>query len=174
MKEVSFKGVAWSGGGRKIERVDVSIDGGKNWIAAELFKPIDQRYNHHWAWTQFHQTVPLPKEMQEKLQRGEKVELDIVSKALDSAFNVQPERMDPYWNPRGIAINHWYHVKTELDPSLNKGEIKRHVLEKNFPNTPSGGKFERAWGMAGWYLDPEHQNDPKMAKGMQKTNWKEV
>eukprot|EP00538_Stauroneis_constricta_P011208 CAMPEP_0119554022 /NCGR_PEP_ID=MMETSP1352-20130426/6614_1 /TAXON_ID=265584 /ORGANISM="Stauroneis constricta, Strain CCMP1120" /LENGTH=678 /DNA_ID=CAMNT_0007600537 /DNA_START=94 /DNA_END=2130 /DNA_ORIENTATION=- len=166
-KEISFKGVAWSGGGRKIERVDVSIDGGKTWTAAELFKPIEQRYNHHWAWTQFHKTLPLPKEAQEKLDRGEKVELDIVSKALDSAFNVQPENMDPYWNPRGIAINHWYHVKTEVDPNLEQDEVVHHELEKGFANTPSGGKFERAWGMAGWYLDPDHKSDPKMAKGLQ-------
>lgn len=32
--DITLKGVAWSGGGRKIERVDVSIDGGKNWTGA--------------------------------------------------------------------------------------------------------------------------------------------
>jgi Mo-co oxidoreductase dimerisation domain len=52
-------------------------------------------------------TLPLPDDVQEKLKRGDVAELEITSKALDSAFNVQPERMDPYWNPRGIAINHW-------------------------------------------------------------------
>jgi hypothetical protein len=36
--DITLKGVAWSGGGRKIERVDVSIDGGKTWTAAELYK----------------------------------------------------------------------------------------------------------------------------------------
>lgn len=72
-----------------IERVDVSIDGGKNWTATELYKPIEQRYNHHWAWTQWHKTLKLPEEVQEKLRRGEKVKLDITSKAVDSAFNVQ-------------------------------------------------------------------------------------
>lgn len=110
-KDITIKGVSWSGGGRKIERVDVSLDGGKNWTATELYKPIEQRYNHHWAWTQFHKTLPLPKEVQEKLNHGEKVTIDLTSKAVDSAFNVQPECMAPYWNPRGIAINHWYHSK---------------------------------------------------------------
>jgi len=43
--EITIKGIAWSGGGRKIERVDVSIDGGKNFTAAELYKPIEQRRN---------------------------------------------------------------------------------------------------------------------------------
>lgn len=91
--DIAVKGVAWSGGGRKIERVDVSIDGGKNWQAAELYKPIEQRRNRHWAWTQFYQTIPLPEDVRERLKKGQQVELDIVSKAMNSDFNVQPERM---------------------------------------------------------------------------------
>ena len=55
--EITLKGVSWSGGGRKIERVDISIDGGQHWTAAELYKPIEQRYNHHWAWTQWYKTI---------------------------------------------------------------------------------------------------------------------
>lgn len=111
---VTVKGVAWSGGGREIQRVDVSIDGGKTWTAAELYKPIKQRWNHHWAWTQFYQTIKLPEEIQKKLKNGEKVSLDLCSKALNSDFNVQPERMEPYWNARGIGINHWYHVNVSI------------------------------------------------------------
>jgi sulfite oxidase len=58
--DITVKGLAWSGGGRKVERVDFSIDGGKTWTAAELYKPIEQRRNRHWAWTQFSKTLPLP------------------------------------------------------------------------------------------------------------------
>lgn len=156
--DFSFKGVAWSGGGRAIERVDVSIDGGKSWTASELYKPIEQKYNHAWAWTQFSKTIQLPEDVKEKLKRGEKAELDITSKALDSAFNVQPSHMAPYWNARGIAINHWYHVKVTLDPNLRKGEIIRCEIEDGFPNTPSGGHFDRKWAMGGWTLDPKHKS----------------
>jgi hypothetical protein len=67
---------------------------------------------------------------------------------------------------RGIAINHWYHVKVELDPSIEKGTIIRHEPEEGFPNTPSGGRFDRAWGMGGWKLDPEHKSDPYAARKM--------
>jgi sulfite oxidase len=95
--DVTLRGVAWSGGGRKVERVDVSVDGGATWTSAELYKPIQQTYNRHWAWTQFYLTVPLPDSAKERLQRGERATLVIVSKALDSAFNVQPETMGPYW-----------------------------------------------------------------------------
>ncbi|CAJ1943583.1 unnamed protein product [Cylindrotheca closterium] len=155
---VTVKGVAWSGGGREIQRVDVSIDGGKNWTAAELYKPIKQRWNHHWAWTQFYQTVKLPEEIQKKLKNGEKVSLDLCSKALNSDFNVQPERMEPYWNARGIGINHWYHVNTTLDPNANPGTIQRDGSTVEFGgNTPTGGKFAEKWDMHGWSADPEHR-----------------
>ena len=155
--DITLKGVAWSGGGRKIERVDVSIDGGKNFTAAELFKPIEQRYNRHWAWTQFNMTLALPKEVQDKLARGEKVEMNVTSKALDSAFNVQPSVMAPYWNARGVAINHWYHVKFTLDPTVDKGVVVHTDPQgEAYPNTPTGGKFPREWGKSGFQLDPEH------------------
>ena len=46
-------GIAWSGRG-KIRRVDVSVDGGKNWRAARLETPVlDKcltRFNIHWTW----------------------------------------------------------------------------------------------------------------------------
>lgn len=107
-------------------------------------------------------TLPLPKDVQEKLKRGEKVELDITSKALDSGFNVQPSVMAPYWNARGVAINHWYHVKVTLDPSIDKGVVIPTEPEEGYANTPTGGKFDRAWGFGGFKLDPEHKEfNPK-------------
>ena len=78
--DFTFKGVSWSGGGRAIERVDVSIDGGDSWTASELYKPVKQKCNHNWAWTQFSKTIALPEDIKEKLRRGEKVEMDITSK----------------------------------------------------------------------------------------------
>ena len=88
--DITFKGVAWSGGGRAIERVDVSVDGGESWTASELYKPIKQKYNHNWAWTQFSKTLQLPEDVQEKLRRGEKVELDITSKVCFELLCVCP------------------------------------------------------------------------------------
>jgi len=86
----------------------------QNWTAAELYKPIEQRRNRHWAWTQFTKTLPLPEDVRKRLARGEQVTMDITSKAMNSDFNLQPERMEPYWNARGVCINHWYHVKVRV------------------------------------------------------------
>lgn len=159
--DITVKGVAWSGGGRKVERVDVSIDGGKSWTAAELYKPIEQRRNRHWAWTHFNKTLQLPEDVRKRLARGEQVKLDITSKAMNSDFNVQPETMAPYWNARGVCINHWYHVKTILDPNRKKEDVQHDNTENEFANTPSGGKFTEPWGQHGWTIDPAHQTDPK-------------
>lgn len=159
--DIEVRGVAWSGGGRKIERVDVSIDGGKTWTAAELYKPIEQRRNRHWAWTQFSKRLPLPEDVRKRLANGEQVKLDITSKAINSDFNVQPEKMEPYWNARGVCINHWYHVKTQLDPNREKGSITHDNSEIEFANTPSGGRYSQPWGQHGWTTDPKHQTDPR-------------
>jgi sulfite oxidase len=49
---ITLKGYAWSGGGRGVIRVDVSLDGGATWHEAELRKPNQPR-NRTWAWTQW-------------------------------------------------------------------------------------------------------------------------
>ena len=100
----------------------------------------------------------------EKLRKGEKVQIDLCSKAMYSDFNVQPERMEPYWNARGVAINHWYHVKTILDPNLSKGRQVHDGSEVEFGNTPTGGKFLEPWEMHGWTADKDHQTDPLLGQ----------
>ena len=46
-------GLAWSGRG-KVKRVDVSVDGGRNWRAARLESPVLgkclTRFNINWTW----------------------------------------------------------------------------------------------------------------------------
>jgi sulfane dehydrogenase subunit SoxC len=50
---VEIRGLAWSGHGR-IAKVDVSVDGGRNWSAATLQEPVLTkaltRFRHAWAW----------------------------------------------------------------------------------------------------------------------------
>ena len=98
-----MKGYAWSGGGRGIVRVDVSTDGGKTWHSAELQPPPNQTLYKTFAWTLWEVSVPLPE------NRGEEVE--IICKAADSSYNVQPDHVDGIWNLRGVLSNAWYRVK---------------------------------------------------------------
>lgn len=54
-----------AGGGRGIERVDISIDGGKNWIEATRYQKIGVAYvadslsSYKWAWVFFEITVDI-------------------------------------------------------------------------------------------------------------------
>ena len=90
---VTIKGIAYSGGGKKIVRVDVSINGGTYWNTAELGEGKDQERNRAWAWTFWEISLPKNDTM------------EIISKATDSSYNTQPDNINNIWNIRGILNN---------------------------------------------------------------------
>lgn len=155
-KTIPIKGVAWSGGGSGIHRVDVSVNGGVDFTAASMFKPVEQHRRGQWGWTMFHHEVPIPEDAQEKLARGERVTIEVTSKAVDGQYNVQPEHPGPYVNPRGVSVNHFYRVAVTLDPHLpgdmivNPAAIASERGDLSLANTPSGGKWRTAWRNHGW------------------------
>ncbi|XP_029007623.1 sulfite oxidase, mitochondrial [Betta splendens] len=108
---VTVKGYAVSGGGREVIRVDVSLDGGRTWQVARL-RSADQPdapdlppLGRAWAWKLWEVTAPLPPEAQE---------LEIVCKAVDNSYNVQPDTVSPIWNLRGVLSNAWHRVKVKV------------------------------------------------------------
>lgn len=107
-EEVTVKGYAWSGGGRGIVRVDLSADGGKTWHSAEL-SPTEQPLYKTYAWTFWEGTIPLPKD--------HKGEVEIVCKAADTAYNVQPDNVEGIWNLRGVLSNAWHRVPVKVPKS---------------------------------------------------------
>ncbi|KAI9328078.1 Oxidoreductase, molybdopterin-binding domain-containing protein [Obelidium mucronatum] len=104
-KVTGIKGYAWSGGGRGIIRVDVSIDGGKTWTDAVLTKP-NQPPGREWAWTHWEAEVPV------NVDRN-KVPVEIVVKAVDTSYNEQPQSFDSTYNVRGVLVSAWHRVKAE-------------------------------------------------------------
>ncbi|KAL0978266.1 hypothetical protein UPYG_G00168180 [Umbra pygmaea] len=110
--EVTVKGYAWSGGGREVVRVDVSLDGGQSWQVAQLQSgekghvpaPSPQP-GRAWAWKLWELTAPLPPGAQE---------LEIVCKAVDNSYNTQPDTVPPIWNLRGVLSNAWHRVKVTV------------------------------------------------------------
>ncbi|KAM4796025.1 sulfite oxidase, mitochondrial [Rhinophrynus dorsalis] len=103
--ELTVKGYAWSGGGREVVRVDVSLDGGKTWRVAELTGE-KQKAGQAWAWKLWQINVPLP---------AEGMDLTIICKAVDSSYNVQPDTVAPIWNLRGVLNNAWHRVQVTVD-----------------------------------------------------------
>ncbi|XP_071349857.1 sulfite oxidase, mitochondrial [Trachinotus anak] len=116
--EVTVKGYAWSGGGREVVRVDVSLDGGKTWEVAQL-RSSDKGQapepspppGRAWAWKLWELTAPLPPEAQE---------LEIVCKAVDNSYNMQPDTVPPIWNLRGVLSNAWHRVKVKIREDENE------------------------------------------------------
>ncbi|XP_047520020.1 sulfite oxidase isoform X1 [Pieris napi] len=98
---VTLKGYAYSGGGAKILRVDVSMDQGQSWIEAEL-KSDPAPPRQHYSWTLWRLNVPV--------KRGD-TKMEVWVKATDSNFNTQPEKFDDIWNIRGILGNAYHKVK---------------------------------------------------------------
>ncbi|XP_004069293.1 sulfite oxidase, mitochondrial isoform X2 [Oryzias latipes] len=107
---LTVKGYAWSGGGREVVRVDVSLDGGQTWQVAKL-RSSDEAHEappppgRAWAWKLWELTAPLPPPAQE---------LEIICKAVDSSYNVQPETFPPIWNLRGLLSNAWHRVTVKI------------------------------------------------------------
>ncbi|KAK3747546.1 hypothetical protein QZH41_004806 [Actinostola sp. cb2023] len=104
-EHVTIRGYAWSGGGRGIVRVDVSLDGGKTWSTANL-EGVKQRDGRAWAWSLWEATLPIPSGLSK---------LAIVCKAVDSSYNVQPDNVAPIWNLRGVLSNAWHRVDVNVE-----------------------------------------------------------
>ncbi|KAL9245922.1 hypothetical protein vseg_019518 [Gypsophila vaccaria] len=109
--KVTVKGYAVSGGGRGIERVDISIDGGKTWMETSRYQKPGVEYvadgidSDKWAWVLF----------EAKVEVGHTAE--IVAKAVDIAANVQPESVESIWNLRGILNTSWHRVHVRIGHS---------------------------------------------------------
>lgn len=99
------EGYAWSGGGRKIVRVDVSVDGGKTWHIANLVQDKSPLYKC-WAWTLWNIDVPVSVENESEIQ--------VICKAIDSSYNVQPDSFPPIWNLRGVMGNAWHRINVKV------------------------------------------------------------
>jgi len=106
LDDIEVKGWAWSGGGRGIVRVDVSLDDGVTWTTAELGEGATQNPTRAWAWTFWEATVEIPEEM-----KG--TEVTVLCRAVDSSYSTQPENPAPIWNLRGLYCNCWHRVRVQ-------------------------------------------------------------
>jgi sulfite oxidase len=86
---VEVRGYAFAGGERHVARVDVSVDGGGDWLQAELLDDYGR-----WAWRHWRATLVLAP--------GEH---EIVARAWDSSAATQPEDEAALWNPKGYVNN---------------------------------------------------------------------
>nr|CAD7454698.1 unnamed protein product [Timema tahoe] len=113
------KGYAWSGGGQKIVRVDVTADSGDTWHEAELVaQEGNTRPGRHWAWTLWCADIPVPAGSSQVLILllvfvCENY-VEVWAKAIDSSYNTQPESFRNIWNLRGVLSNAYHRVKVNI------------------------------------------------------------
>lgn len=127
-KQLSYipvRGYAYSGGGKMIIRVDISIDNGSSWTTAELEEDVcvngnnyvNEKYekrNQSYNWTRWCAKVEIDdKKLSNILKNENKVE--ILCRAFDSAYNSQPERPETVWNVRGVVNNSWHKIKVAIE-----------------------------------------------------------
>jgi sulfite oxidase len=105
---VEVKGYAFSGGGNRIIRVDITVDGGKTWQVADLEQEdlAKAPSGRHWGWSLWSAKVPVAK--------GTK-SMEIWTKAVDSNYNCQPESVENIWTLRGVLSNAYHRVKIYCD-----------------------------------------------------------
>jgi sulfite oxidase len=94
---VVVQGYAISGG-RRIVRVEVSIDAGESWVTAQL-----ENETNPWAWRFWQASLDLPPGAYQ-----------VTARAWDSAGNTQPEYVRTIWNFKGYMNNAWHRVSFEF------------------------------------------------------------
>ncbi|KAH1108348.1 hypothetical protein J1N35_012116 [Gossypium stocksii] len=117
----TLRGYAYSGGGKKVKRVEVTMDGGETWqvcIVDHAEKP--NKYGKFWCWCFWSLDVAVLDFLVAK---------DIAVRAWDGTFNTQPEKL--IWNLLGMMNNCWFRVKATEN---------RMVFEHpTLPGNQSGG-----------------------------------
>lgn len=111
------RGYAYAGGGKRITRVEITLDKGKTWMLANISYPEDKyrlapegerlfggRLDMWWrescfCWCFWDLDIPVP-----RLQESD----DIMIRAMDEAMMVQPR--DMYWSVLGMMNNPWFRV----------------------------------------------------------------
>jgi sulfite oxidase len=97
---IEVTGYAFAGDDRGIARVDVSLDGGRSWVQADLDEQVSP-----WAWRQWRTTLTIP--------AGDTV---ITARAWDTSAAAQPESPVHLWNPKGYVNNSWARIHLTAHP----------------------------------------------------------
>ncbi|XP_074371503.1 nitrate reductase [NADH] 2-like [Apium graveolens] len=128
----TLKGYAYSGGGKKVVRVEVTMDGGESWYQCTMdHQEKPNKYGKHWCWCFWSLDVDMMALLASK---------EIAVRAWDESHNTQPEKLN--WNLMGMMNNCWFRVKTSLRKPQN-GEIGIVFEHPVQPGNQSGGWMAR-------------------------------
>lgn len=137
------RGYAYGGGGRRVTRVEISIDKGKTWRLANIDYAED-RYREAGPQKLFNGALDM--EWRESsfcwcfwnldIAVSELAESqDILVRAMDESMNLQPR--DMYWSVLGMMNNPWYRI------AITKKDGTLHFEHPTQPALMPGGWMER-------------------------------
>lgn len=148
-----FEGYAYAGGGRRVTRVEVTLDRGRSWRLADVRYPEDEYRaapegetlfggrldvagrETCFCWCFWALDVAVADLADEARCTG-----DVMVRAMDEAMMVQPR--DMYWSVLGMMNNPWYRVVVHRDVDGDGGVLLRF----EHPTQPAllpGGWMER-------------------------------
>merc|ERR1712169_130050 len=168
------RGYAYGGGGRRVTRVEVTLDKGKSWALADIRYHEDDyrdqadedemlyggRLDMGWRETCFTWCFwEIDLKVADLALAG-----DVMVRGMDESMNVQPR--DMYWSVLGMMNNPWYRVTITLEGDYLRFE---HPTQ---PALMPGGWMERvkkaggnlANGFWGEKLDARNKSYPVMSK----------
>ncbi|CAG8456356.1 537_t:CDS:2 [Acaulospora colombiana] len=132
--EYIIKGYAYTGGGRKLTRVEVSLDDGKSWLLASLTcsedshpSVLNRSARKYWCWIFWSIPVSII-----RLVRCKEIRV----RAWDASQNTQPN--DPTWNVTGMMNNCHFRVK------VNAMEQEREIT-LTFEHPTQAGNNNGGW-----------------------------
>lgn len=104
-KTYRIAGFAYDGGGHEVQRVEVSLDDGENWLyCIRKFPDYPIRHGRKfWTWLHWHVDVEIAELFKAK---------SITVRCFNVFKNTQPEH--PNWNIMGMMNNCWFVVKPEI------------------------------------------------------------
>jgi len=124
---LEIKGYAHSGGGRKVTRVEVSVDEGVTWDLAQIFrKEQPNPYGKYWCWIWWSFKLPVADLVGKK---------EIWCRAWDTSNSPQPEK--PVWTLMGQSSNHIFRVKVHMDVQSDENSFRFEYPTQ--PGQQSGG-----------------------------------
>ncbi|PSS31779.1 Nitrate reductase [Actinidia chinensis var. chinensis] len=156
----TLRGYSYSGGGKKVTRVEVTMDGGEIWHVCELDHPEKaSKYGKYWCWCFWSLEVEILDLLGAK---------EITVRAWDQTLNTQPEKL--IWNVMGMMNNCWFRVKTNVCKP-HKGEIGIVFEHPTQPGNQSGG-----WMARERQLEKASESNPNLKKSVSSpfmnTSWK--
>ncbi|KLJ13553.1 nitrate reductase (NADH) [Blastomyces silverae] len=127
-KEYRVEGYAYAGGGHEVQRVEVSLDDGKNWLyCIRRFPDAPIRHGKKfWTWVHWSVDVDIAHLAQAS---------GITVRCFDVFKNCQSERLN--WNLLGMMNNCWYTVRSNITEDPKSGDP---LITFRHPTEPGSGE----------------------------------